>query len=883
LIRSRLIGFAAAFAALGAIWFVVPAHSDGGVVTFTSAPSGPIEAAGPGGATAGYTATAVDSLGAAEAITCTGPGGTSDPSGTLSVSATFPIATTTVTCTGADGATNSIAVTVQDTTPPTVSNPGNLTAEATNASGAPVSFSVSAQDIADPSPSVSCAPASGSTFPLGTTNVTCTAQDKSGNSASTSFTITVHDTTPPTLQSVPGNQTVEATSSAGAPVSFSLPTAGDSVDPAPTVTCSPGSGSTFSLGTTTVTCTAKDASNNSSSQAFTVTVRDTTPPALQSVPGNRTAEATSAAGASVSFPLPTATDAVDSTPTVTCSPGSGSTFQLGTTTVRCTARDDSNNSSSQTFTVTVRDTTPPTITKPADQTAEATSATGAKVSFSPTARDAVDASPSVTCTPASGSTFPLGSTTVGCTAQDDAGNRSSTSFKVTVVDTTAPTLSNPGNQNAEATGPAGAAVTFALSARDAVDASPSVKCAPKSSGDTFPLGQTNVTCTAQDNAGNKTSQSFNVTVVDTTPPTLTSHDDMQREANSPQGSVVLFSSPTAVDLVDGPIATVACTPASGSVFPLGATRVTCAASDSHGNKSSKSFTVRVVDTTPPVLVPPGDRTYVAPTAAGEPSSFFTRLARATDIADPHPVIFSNAPDIAPIGTTVVTFTARDASGNHASGSSEITVLPPGSAVPQTAAPDRTPPDDVTGLTAKAGDRVVVLNWKLPKAPDFGSVVVTRAPADGSGPGKVVYRGSGTSFTDRGVKNGVDYRYVVVALDKSGNASAGAVAVALPKASLLRAPRDGARLRVSAKPPTFRWVAAPSATYYNVQLFAATTKILSAWPVKNSYTLKRTWKYNGRRYRLSPGTYTWYVWPGIGARADVHYGELLGSASFTIVR
>jgi hypothetical protein len=392
-----------------------------------------------------------------------------------------------------------------------------------------------------------------------------------------------------------------------------------------------------------------------------------------------------------------------------------------------------------------------------------------------------------------------------------------------------------------------------------------------------------VTCTAQDNAGNKASQSFNVTVVDTTPPTLTAHSDLQREANSPQGSVVFFTEPTAVDLVDGPIASVACTPASGSVFPIAKTTVTCDAADSRGNDNTTSFAVRVVDTTPPMLFAPGDRTYVAPTSAGEPSSSFTRLAAATDIADPRPSISSNAPDIAPIGTTIVTFTARDASGNHTSATSRMTVLPPGSQVPQAAAPDRTPPDDVGGLTARAGDRRVVLTWKLPKAADFGSVVITRAPADGITPGQVVYRGSGTSFTDRGVTNGVDYRYVVVAVDKSGNTSAGAVVVALPKAALLRSPRDGARVSLRKKPPTFRWVAAPSATYYNVQLFSGKTKILSGWPVKNSYTLKRTWKYAGHRYRLSPGTYTWYVWPGLGPRADVHYGELLGSASFTVVR
>jgi hypothetical protein len=337
--------------------------------------------------------------------------------------------------------------------------------------------------------------------------------------------------------------------------------------------------------------------------------------------------------------------------------------------------------------------------------------------------------------------------------------------------------------------------------------------------------------------------------------------------------------PTAIDDIDGPIATVTCTPASGTLFPIGRTTVTCQASDSHNHVASAAFTVGIVDTTPPVLYAPGDRTYVAPTSAGEPSSSFTRLASASDIADPNPVITANAPDISPIGTTVVTFTARDASGNQTSATSKMTVLPPGTTAPKTPAPDRTPPDDVTGVAAKAADGVVVVTWKPSKASDFAGVVITRGPANGSSAPQVVYRGSATSFTDRGVKNGVEYRYVVTAFDKSGNTSAGAVVVALPKAALLRAPRDGARLKNA---PTFRWVAWTSATYYNFQLFFGTTKVLSAWPVRNSFTLNRSWKYEGHRYRLRRGLYRWFVWPGLGARVDVHYGDLLGSSSFLVV-
>src|SRR5262249_45051119 len=155
----------------------------------------------------------------------------------------------------------------------------------------------------------SCVPGTGSTFGLGTTTVNCTAGDASGNHSSASFHVTVHDTTPPTLQGVPGDITAEATSPAGAVVSFASPTATDAVDPHPTVSCSPASGSTFPLGVTTDSCTATDASgNHSAPAAFQVNVEDTTAPDIQ-VPDDITQVATSGAGAVVSYSV-TFTDAV---------------------------------------------------------------------------------------------------------------------------------------------------------------------------------------------------------------------------------------------------------------------------------------------------------------------------------------------------------------------------------------------------------------------------------------------------------------------------------------------------------------------------------------------------------------------------------------------
>lgn len=159
-----------------------------------------------------------------------------------------------------------------DVAPPVFSfTPDNQAVEATTPQGAAVTYeSPTATDNLDPSVDVECAPASGSVFPLGNSGVTCSTHDVAGNSATTSFTITVADTTPPVLI-VPGSITDEATSPSGKSVSF-VATAADAVTPSPLVMCTPASGSTFAIGETLVSCVATDAAGNSSTQSFVVTI-----------------------------------------------------------------------------------------------------------------------------------------------------------------------------------------------------------------------------------------------------------------------------------------------------------------------------------------------------------------------------------------------------------------------------------------------------------------------------------------------------------------------------------------------------------------------------------------------------------------------------------
>ncbi len=466
------------------------------------------------------TAEATSAAGAAVSFSVTATG-----SATISCSpasgATFPLGTTTVSCsaTSAGGtSSDSFHVTVVDTTAPVLTLPGTINAGATSGAGAVVTFAATAADLVDGSTPVFCNPPSGSTFPIGTTVVTCVSADSRFNTSSGTFMVIVSaDVTPPVL-TLPSNITAEATSASGAVVTYTA-SANDNVDGPVAVTCSPASGSTFPIGTTTVQCSATDAHGNTANGSFTVTVRDTTPPTL-ALPANITAEATSASGAVVTYTA-SANDGVDGPVAVTCSPASGSTFPIGTTTVQCSASDAHSNTANGSFTVTVRDTTPPALALPANITTEATSASGATATYTATSTDLVDGARPVTCTPASGSTFPLGTTTVQCSATDLHSNTATGSFTVTVRDTTPPVLTLPATITKEATSTSGAAVTYTATSTDIVDGSRPVTCTPPS-GSTFPLGTTTVQCTATDTHNNTAHGSFSVIVRDTTPPTIAS-------------------------------------------------------------------------------------------------------------------------------------------------------------------------------------------------------------------------------------------------------------------------------------------------------------------------------------------------------------------------
>jgi hypothetical protein len=200
---------------------------------------------------------------------------------------------------------------------------------------------------------VVCNPRTGSFFPIGVTTVTCSANDPHGNTATTTFPITVLGTIGPTLINLPSDMSVTAPTAAGAIVTYQTPTASDQIDGTAPVTCVPPSGSVFPVGVTTVDCTAQDSQGNVTHGKFKVVVKFAGPPVITVPTPGPVVNATSSAGAVVNYAA-SAKDAGGTTIPVSCTPKSGTLFAPGSTTVTCTATDAAGNTSTNSFTVQVQ-------------------------------------------------------------------------------------------------------------------------------------------------------------------------------------------------------------------------------------------------------------------------------------------------------------------------------------------------------------------------------------------------------------------------------------------------------------------------------------------------------------------------------------------------
>jgi len=614
-----------------------------------------------------------------------------------------------------------------------------------------------APTVSDNCPDVTfnCVPPSGSPFPVGTTTVVCIAVDKSGNKDTCSFAVRVRDTQPPTVV-CPDNITLSAgKDSCGAILTYTIPGAIDNCPGTTVVTCVPPPGSFCGIGTKPVICVAKDLAGNADTCSFTVTVKDLLPPVIV-CPPHQVVNANGSCAAVVTYPAPTV---IENCPpaTVSCTPPSSSTFQVGTSTVVCIATDNAGNKDTCSFTVTVRDNQPPQIVCPPNQTVDAGTNCVAVVSYPPPT--ATDNCPDVTvnCAPPSGSNFPTGTTTVVCVAVDKSGNKDTCGFTVTVSDKQPPQMVCPPDIILPAIKDSCGAIAVYTPpvATDNCPDSVGGTCIPPP-GTFCGIGVTTVKCIAKDKSGNTDTCQFTITVQDLLPPVVVCPSGVTLEAGEDCGAIAVYPPPVAIDNC-GP-ATVECTPPSGSFCGVGVTVVTCAATDKHGNKTTCGFSITVEDVTPPVVVCPSGITVHTSNSDGAICVYTPPVA--TDNCPPTTVECTPpSGTFCGIGITLVTCTATDKHGNKSTCGFAITVILD---VDSPSAPT------MEGATANGG--TVDVNWQAVPDKDLKEYRVYRDTSSSLGTAKVIGHTVDTQYADTAPVLGKRMFYYLTAVDSGGNES-----------------------------------------------------------------------------------------------------------------
>jgi len=570
----------------------------------------------------------------------------------------FPVGETIVTWTATDvgGNTASIEqkITIIDTILPTIQIPADIIIEATSLDQNVIYLGeATATDNGEIDSITNNAP---DVFPLGETIVTWIAVDSSNNFSSLTQLVTIVDTTAPEVLA-PADISLEATSVDANTVNFDIATYSDIQD----ATIYLDSPDVFPLGETTVIWTAVDASGNSASATQTVTIVDTTAPAL-SIPDNQTIEATSLSQTFVNIGQATAHDITGISSIVNNAPD---VFPLGSTLIAWTATDNHDNITTAYQTITVEDTTAPTIIVPDNITAEAINpminhielgelVTSDSVGVESITNDKPDA-------------FPFGSTTVTWTVMDISGNISEVTQTVTLIDTTSPEIFVPADIIAEATSLSGNMIELGEATGYDIMGIASVTEHPPRF---FTLGETTIEWTVVDTSGNSASATQTVTIVDTTAPSITAPASITMEATSADSNIVTLGNPVFSDLVDIP----SISNNAPDVFPLGETIVTWTAVDVSGNSASATQTVTIVDTTAPELITPED---IIISAFSLEAQVEIGEAQVTDLADSTLTITNDAPNSFPLGDTVVTWNVSDEFGNSVSSQQTISVQPCG--------------------------------------------------------------------------------------------------------------------------------------------------------------------------------------------------------------
>ena len=599
-------------------------------------------------------------------------------------------------CTVTDSATptplsatsNATTLTVDTTLPTFTGCPGNITGSAlasTCAATATWTAPTASDDCAVSMTTSTHNP--GDSFSVGVTTVTYTATDSAGNQGFCSFTVTITDDEDPVISGCPANINLTVAAGTCAQVAtWTAPTATDNC-PGSSIVQTAGltSGSSFPVGTSTVTYTATDAAGRTATCSFDVIVVDDEDPVISGCPANINLTVAAGTCAQVAtWTAPTATDNCPGSSIVqTAGSTSGSSFPVGTSTVTYTATDAAGRTATCSFDVIVVDDEDPVISGcPANINLTVVAGTCAQVATwtAPTVADNCPGSSIVqTAGLTSGSSFPVGMSTVTYTATDAAGRTATCSFDVIVVDDEDPVISGcPANINLTVVAGTCAQVATwtAPTVADNCPGSSIVQTAGLTSGSSFPVGMSTVTYTATDAGGRTATCSFDVIVVDDEDPVISGYpaNINLTVAAGTCAQVGTWTTPTVADNCPGSSIVQTAGLTSGSSFPVGTSTVTYTATDAAGRTATCSFDVIVVDDEDPVIsgcpaninltVAAGTcaqvGTWTAPTVADNcPGSSIVQTAGLTSGSS------------FPVGMSTVTYTATDAAGRTATCSFDV--------------------------------------------------------------------------------------------------------------------------------------------------------------------------------------------------------------------
>jgi len=634
----------------------------------------------------------------------------------------FPLGETIITWVASDTSGNSVSgtqlVTVVDTTIPAIIAPSDIKLEAVDLTENHIELvdgrvfdTVEIKSVKNDAPE---------TFPLGKTIVTWTATDTSGNSVSDTQTIIIEDTTKPVITG-PDNITLEIIDSSGMIVDVGQASALDQVDVNPEITND--APELFQLGDTIVIWTAIDSSGNSSLFFQTITLVDTEKPELVP-PENIIQEAENPLDNFVILGIPETFDTVGVSSITNDAP---EIFPLGETIVTWTATDNAGNSVSETQLVTIVDTTSPSIDAPENIVVEATGLEGNNVILeNSTAEDKIGISSITNDSP---ETFPLGETIVTWTASDNAGNSVSDTQLVTIVDTTSPSIDAPENIVVEATGFQRNMVELGMIN---VDDNVGVTLITNNAPETFELGNTTITWTASDNAGNIATIQQQVSLIDTTIPSITPPNDIKIEAESNDSNIVEIGIAIASDTVQ----LEKITNDSPEFFPLGETIITWVASDTSGNSVSGTQLVTVVDTTSPSILQLED---IVTDATSSTSNIVKLISPIADDTISDVIITNDAPNVFPFGETVVTWTVEDESGNISQIDQKIIIIdnsPPELQISEDIIFDATSLENIIELSSPQIldiiDAQPIITNDAPEIFPLGETIVTWTASDNAG-------------------------------------------------------------------------------------------------------------------------------------------------------